>query len=74
MTGKQVSVRFVVNNAYTNFGENIYLTGNVGELGNWNTEKAIGPMFNQIVYKYPTWYYEVSVPANKGLEYKFIKR
>lgn len=74
LTGKQVSVRFVVNNAYTNFGENIYLTGNVGELGNWNTEKAIGPMFNQIVYKYPTWYYEVSVPANKGLEYKFIKK
>ncbi|SDZ08913.1 Glycosidase [Evansella caseinilytica] len=72
LTGKQESVRFVVDNAHTNYGENVYLVGNVPELGNWNPADAIGPMFNQVVYSYPTWYYDVSVPADTALEFKFI--
>lgn len=74
LTGNQVCVRFVVNNATTVWGENVYLTGNVAELGNWDTSKAIGPMFNQVVYQYPTWYYDVSVPAGTTIEFKFIKK
>ncbi|MFC4769308.1 alpha-amylase family glycosyl hydrolase [Effusibacillus consociatus] len=74
LSGNQVSVRFVVNNANTVFGENVYLVGNVSELGNWNTANAIGPIFNQVVYQYPTWYYDVSVPAGTPLEFKFIKK
>ncbi|WP_077705481.1 alpha-amylase family glycosyl hydrolase [Virgibacillus dokdonensis] len=74
LNGKQVSIQFVVNDAYTRTGDNIYLTGNISELGNWKTEEAIGPMFNQVQYKYPKWYYEVSVPANKKIEFKFIKK
>ncbi|KGX90124.1 hypothetical protein N783_01140 [Pontibacillus marinus BH030004 = DSM 16465] len=30
-------------------------------------------MFNQVIYSYPTWYYDVSVPAGTSLEFKFIK-
>ncbi|SHF37566.1 Starch binding domain-containing protein, partial [Thermoanaerobacter uzonensis DSM 18761] len=74
LTGNQVTVRFVVNNATTVWGENVYLTGNVAELGNWDTSKAIGPMFNQVVYQYPTWYYDVSVPAGTTIQFKFIKK
>lgn len=74
LTGKQVSVRFVVNNALTDFGEDLYLTGNVGELGNWDVNKAIGPMFNQVLYQYPTWYYDVSVPAGEEIQFKFFKK
>lgn len=74
LSGQQVMVRFVVNNANTLYGENIYLTGNVSELGNWNTSKAIGPTYNTVVYQYPTWYYDVSVPAGTALQFKFIKK
>ncbi|QDP40372.1 alpha-amylase family glycosyl hydrolase [Radiobacillus deserti] len=74
LTNEQVSVRFVVNNANTELGSNIYLVGNVHELGNWDPNKAIGPFFNQVVYKYPNWYYDVSVPADTNLEFKFIKK
>lgn len=75
LTGKQVPVRFVVNNATTFFGQNVYLTGNVSELSNWSTTPgaAIGPFFNQVVKQYPTWYYDVSVPAGRTIEFKFIK-
>jgi glycosidase len=74
LTANQVSVRFVVNNAETALGQNVYLVGNVNEIGNWNTSKPIGSMFNQVIYSYPTWYYDVSVPAGTTIEYKFIKK
>lgn len=75
LTGPQVSVRFVVNSAYTAFGQNVYLTGSVQELSKWSTstDQAIGAMFNQVVHQYPTWYYDVSVPAGQTIEFKFIK-
>ncbi|MDI9219268.1 MULTISPECIES: alpha-amylase family glycosyl hydrolase [Clostridium] len=74
VSGDLVTVRFVVNNANTNLGENVFLVGNVPELGSWNATKAIGSLYNQVVYKYPTWYYDVSVPAGSSIEYKFIKK
>lgn len=74
LTGEQVTVRFVVQNATTALGENVYLTGNVAELGNWTPASAVGPMFNQVIHAYPTWYYDVSVPANTALEFKFLKK
>ncbi|MFO7161614.1 MAG: carbohydrate-binding module family 20 domain-containing protein, partial [[Clostridium] cellulosi] len=76
MTGPQVAVRFKVNNATTNYGTNVYLVGSAEELGNWNTDKAIGPMFNNTstIGTYPTWFYDVNVPAGTTIEYKFIKK
>lgn len=74
LTSKQVCVRFVVNNANTLLGENVYLSGDVGELGSWNPSNAIGSMFNTVLYKYPTWYYDVSVPAGKTINFKFLKK
>lgn len=74
LTDNQVTVRFVVQNATTSLGEQVYLTGNVSELGNWTPAQAIGPMYNQVLYSYPTWYFDVSVPAGTPLEFKFLKK
>lgn len=74
LTGDQVTVRFAVNHATTDLGTDVYIVGNVSELGNWDPDKAIGPMFNQVMYQYPTWYYDISVPAEENLEYKYIKK
>jgi hypothetical protein len=31
-------------------------------------------MYNQVITKYPGWYYDVSVPAGRAVEFKFIKK
>ena len=74
LTGDQVSIRFIVNNAFTTFGENVFLVGNQHELGNWDPNQAIGAMFNSVITSYPTWYFDVSVPAGQNIEFKFIKK
>lgn len=74
LSGDQVPVRFVVNDATTTTGENVYLVGNVHELGDWDTSRAVGPFFNQVVHEYPSWYYDVNVPAGTSVEFKFIKK
>jgi glycosidase len=74
LSGSQVSVRFIVNNGFTQFGENIFLLGNQHEIGNWDPNQAIGAMFNDVITTYPTWYFDVSVPAGKTIEFKFIKK
>lgn len=73
LTADQVTVRFKVNNATTALGTSVYLVGNVAELGAWNTSGAIGPMYNVVEASYPTWYFDVSVPAGTALQFKFIK-
>lgn len=76
LSAAQVSVRFKVNNANTKYGTNVYLVGSVYELGNWNTASAIGPLFNSTstIGTYPTWFYDISVPAGTRVNYKFIKK
>jgi hypothetical protein len=74
LTAPQVTVRFVVNNATTVPGENVYLTGDKFELTNWSTSAPLGVMFNQVVYQYPSWYMDVSVPASTTIQFKFLKK
>jgi hypothetical protein len=74
LSGPQVSVRFVVNNAYTAMNENVFLTGDRYELTNWSTSAPVGALFNQIVYAYPSWYTDVSVPASSAISFKFLKK
>lgn len=72
LSGVQVPVTMTVNNAYpTNYGDNIYVTGNVPELGSWSTSSttAIGPM---LAPNYPTWFYMASVPASTAVQFKAI--
>jgi glycosidase len=73
LSGPQVPVTFAVTNASpTNFGDNIYLTGNIYELGNWSSSKsvAIGPM---LAPNYPNWFITTSIPACATVQFKFIK-
>jgi hypothetical protein len=76
LTGSQIPTRFIVNNAETDYGTNIYLVGNIQELGNWDPDHAIGPFFNETesIASYPSWFYDVSLPASTNIEYKFIKK
>ena len=73
LAAKLIPVTFTVNNASpTQTGDHIFLTGNTVELGNWATtwDAAVGPMLTP---NYPNWFLNVSVPAGKTLQFKFIK-
>jgi glycosidase len=74
LTGPQVTLRFVVSNATTSPGENVYLSGDKFELTNWSESAPLGALFNQVVYSYPNWYTDVSVPASTTLSFKFLKK
>ena len=73
LTAKLIPVTFTVNNASpTNPGDNIFLSGNVVELGSWGTtfDTAVGPLLTP---NYPNWFENVSVPAGTTIQFKFIK-
>jgi len=74
LSGPQVTLRFVVNNATTVSGQNVFLTGDKFELTNWSEAAPLGALFNQVVYSYPTWYTDVSVPASSTISFKFLKK
>ena len=76
LSGSQTAVRFKVNDATTALGQNVYIVGNIAELGSWDTSKAIGPMYNSTpsIGNYPTWFFDVNVPKNTQIEFKFIKK
>ena len=68
----QVAVTFTVNNApSTNYGDNVYLSGQFDELGNWGTTTttAIGPLNDP---NYPNWFIMASVPACWNMQFKFL--
>ncbi|HYP01699.1 MAG TPA: carbohydrate-binding module family 20 domain-containing protein, partial [Pyrinomonadaceae bacterium] len=73
LAAKLIPVTFTVFNASpTQTGDYIFLTGNTVELSNWATtwDAAVGPMLTP---NYPNWFLNVSVPAGKTLQFKFIK-
>ena len=56
---------------HTRWGENIYIVGNIPELGNWDPSRSTEAMLNP---NHPYWFLPVSVPANTTIEFKFIRR
>ncbi|MCD4739405.1 MAG: alpha amylase C-terminal domain-containing protein [Anaerolineae bacterium] len=67
--GGDIPTIFNVSNAYTNWGQNIYVVGNIAALGNWNPCSAV-----QLTPDgYPTWSGVVNLPASTTVEYKYIK-
>jgi len=70
LSGDQVQVNFKIN-ASTVVGQNVYVVGNIPELGSWDPAKAFESMMNP---NYPVWFLPVSVPKATQLEFKFIKK
>ncbi|KAF7967354.1 hypothetical protein HWV62_34661 [Athelia sp. TMB] len=67
-TSGTVAVTFNVV-ADTTYGENIYLTGSLTQLGSWATTTNI-PLSSA---NYPTWSVTVNLPANTAFQYKMIR-
>ncbi|MDT9682400.1 CBM20 domain-containing protein [Streptomyces sp. TRM76323] len=54
--------------AHTQWGQQVYVTGNRPELGSWNPDKAV-PLSSA---SYPTWSATVLLPADTKVEYKYV--
>ena len=66
-----VPVTFKINNAYTSWGKNVYVTGNIAELGGWSPTKVISQ--TPACANYPAWTVTVELPASTKIEFKAIK-
>ncbi|GIJ99501.1 hypothetical protein Aspvir_001633 [Aspergillus viridinutans] len=58
----------------TTYGENIYLTGSISQLGNWDTSSAIALSASKYTSSNPEWYVTVTLPVGTSLQYKFFKK
>jgi alpha-amylase len=58
----------------TTYGENIYLTGSLSQLGNWDTSSAIALSASKYTSSNPEWYVTVTLPVGTSFQYKFFKK
>ena len=66
-----VSVNFTCQHGSTQWGQNVYVVGNINELGNWDAVNAI----KLYPTSYPTWTAVIDgLPNNTYIQWKCIKR
>ena len=66
-----INLKFKIKCNETKFGEELYITGNTKELGNWNSNNSKKLMSDS--KKFPIWESnQISFNSNSNLEYKYI--
>ncbi|QSZ34432.1 hypothetical protein DSL72_006024 [Monilinia vaccinii-corymbosi] len=59
--------------ATTYFGENIYVVGNVPELGNWDLSKALLLSAKEYTAEKPFWNLRAQLPAGQTISYVYVR-
>lgn len=73
LSGDQVQTIFHAT-ASTVMGDNIYVVGDIPELGSWDVNKAVKLSEAMMAPSYPQWFLPVSVPSGKTFQFKFVKK
>ncbi|KAJ5901399.1 hypothetical protein N7504_007393 [Penicillium tannophilum] len=58
----------------TTWGENIYISGSISALGDWDTDDAIALSATDYTSSDPVWYVVVTLPVGTAFEYKFLEK
>ncbi|KAJ5667597.1 hypothetical protein N7507_003461 [Penicillium longicatenatum] len=58
----------------TTYGENIYISGSISALGDWDTDDAIALSAADYTTSDPVWYVVVTLPVGTAFQYKFIEK
>lgn len=58
----------------TSYGENIFISGSISELGSWDTDDAVALSADDYTSSNPLWYVEITLPVSISFEYKFIEK
>lgn len=64
-------VRFNVLGVDTIWGESVYISGNIAELGEWQANYAAGPA---LCPNYPNWELSLDLPGGENIVWKALKR
>lgn len=56
----------------TTYGEEVYISGSISELGSWDTDDAILLSASEYTDSDPLWTVTIDLPAGESFEYKFI--
>ncbi|MCD2345298.1 CBM20 domain-containing protein [Clostridium guangxiense] len=65
-----VDFTFKVNNKTSYFGEELYVCGNIKELGNWDIKNAFNLTTDENLY--PSWKGTIALPIDTYIEFKFV--
>lgn len=60
--------------ATTTFGENIFVVGQLTQLGNWDPNSAKPLSASKYTSSDPLWYATIDLPASTAFEYKYIRK
>ncbi|KAJ5692003.1 hypothetical protein N7462_001426 [Penicillium macrosclerotiorum] len=58
----------------TTYGENVYISGSISQLGSWDTSSAVALSASSYTSSNPLWTTTISLPVGTSFEYKFIKK
>ncbi|CAK7228807.1 hypothetical protein SBRCBS47491_007032 [Sporothrix bragantina] len=58
----------------TTYGENVFLSGSISQLGSWDTASAVALSASSYTSANPLWAVTISLPVGTSFEYKFIKK
>ncbi|KAJ5995875.1 hypothetical protein N7481_002852 [Penicillium waksmanii] len=58
----------------TSYGQEIYLSGSISQLGSWDTDDAIALSADQYTSSNHLWYVQVTIPVGSSFQYKFIEK
>ncbi|MGH8853806.1 MAG: alpha-amylase family glycosyl hydrolase, partial [Telluria sp.] len=74
LSAPPLSLRVVVDGAVAGPGETVHLVGDAPGMGTGSEAAAVGPMYNKVLYRYPSWYTDVDVPAAGELSFRFVRK
>ena len=66
-TATNTDISFSVQKASTFLGQNLYVIGNIPELGNWNPNSGV---LMSCTGTYPNWIKSISLPRSQSIQYK----
>ncbi|CAG8089704.1 unnamed protein product [Penicillium olsonii] len=58
----------------TSYGENVYISGSISQLGNWDASSAIALSASSYTSANPLWQATITLPVGTQFSYKFIKK
>ncbi|KAJ5112036.1 hypothetical protein N7532_000081, partial [Penicillium argentinense] len=58
----------------TSYGQGIYLSGSISQLGSWDTDDAVALSADQYTSSNHLWYIEVTLPVGTSFQYKFLEK
>jgi alpha-amylase len=58
----------------TTYGQNVYISGSISQLGSWDTSSAIALSASSYTSSNPLWQIAITLPVGTSFEYKFLEK